>query len=340
MVSLKDIAEKCGVSAATVSKALNDQKDIGEKTKAKIKKIAEEMGYHPNSAARALKTKRSYNIGVLFQDDAYRGLTHEYFSGVLDGIMVEAESLGYDITFINTHSQKQQMSYLEHSIYRNFDGVVIVCVDFNNPSVQELMNNNKIPVVTIDYLHQNCTAVSSNNVKGIEELVHYIYEKGHRKIAYIHGQNYSFVTKERLAGFYRATEELGLDIPDEYVLEAKYLETKETAKQTKELLKLKNRPTCIIYPDDTSLIGGLNVINDEGLHIPDDISVAGYDGTKISQMLQPRLTTIHQNVDQIGKTAADHLIAKIEKPKTALIERVVIDGELLTGKSVGELLES
>lgn len=191
MVSLKDIAQKCGVSAATVSKALNNQKDIGEETKARIKKVAKEMGYLPNSAARALKTKRSYNIGVLFQDDARSGLTHEYFSGVLDGIMVEAESQGYDITFINTHSEKRQMSYLEHSRYRNFDGVVIVCVDFNNPGVQQLMNNNRIPVVTIDYLHQNCTAVSSNNVNGMEELVRYIYGKGHRKIAYIHGQDYS-----------------------------------------------------------------------------------------------------------------------------------------------------
>lgn len=339
MVSLKDIAQKCGVSAATVSKALNNQKDIGEETKERIKKVAKEMGYLPNSAARALKTKRSYNIGVLFQDDARSGLTHEYFSGVLDGIMVEAESLGYDITFINTHSEKRQMSYLEHSRYRNFDGVVIVCVDFNNPGVQQLMNNNRIPVVTIDYLHQNCTAVSSNNVNGMEELVRYIYGKGHRKIAYIHGQDYSFVTKERLASFYRMMEELHIEVPEDYVQKANYLETKATAEQTKKLLELKDRPTCIIYPDDTSLIGGLNVINSKGLRIPEDISVAGYDGTKISQMLRPRLTTIHQNTAKIGKAAADHLIAQIEKPKTALIERVVIDGELLTGESVGEVPE-
>lgn len=338
MVSLKDIAQKCGVSAATVSKALNNQKDVGEETKAKIKKTAEEMGYLPNSAARALKTKRSYNIGVLFQDAARSGLTHEYFSGVLDGIMVEAERRGYDITFINTHSEKRQMSYLEHCRYRNFDGVVIVCVDdFNNPTVQQLMNNSKIPVITVDYFHQNCTAVSSNNVKGMEELVHYIYEQGHRKIAYIHGQNYSYVTKERLASFYRVMEELGIEVQEEYIKEAKYLETKNTAEQTRELLKLKNRPTCIIYPDDTSLIGGLNVINSAGLRIPDDISVAGYDGTKISQLLRPKLTTIHQNTAQIGKEAADHLISQIEKPKTALVERVVIDGELLIGESVGKI---
>ena len=85
MVSLKTIAEKCGVSTATVSKALNDQKDIGEETKNRIKQTAEAMGYFPNAAARSLKTKRSYNIGVLFEEEAGSGLTHEYFSGVLNG---------------------------------------------------------------------------------------------------------------------------------------------------------------------------------------------------------------------------------------------------------------
>ena len=86
MVSLKTIAEKCGVSTATVSKALNDQRDISEETKSRVRKTAEALGYFPNAAARALKTNRSYNIGVLFEEEAGSGLTHEYFSGVLNGL--------------------------------------------------------------------------------------------------------------------------------------------------------------------------------------------------------------------------------------------------------------
>ena len=86
MVSLKTIAEKCGVSTATVSKALNDQRDISEETKSRVRKTAEALGYFPNAAARALKTNRSYNIGVLFEEEAGSGLTHEYFSGVLNRI--------------------------------------------------------------------------------------------------------------------------------------------------------------------------------------------------------------------------------------------------------------
>ena len=97
MVSLKTIAKQCGVSTATVSKALNDQKDISEETKIRVRETAEQLGYFPNAAARALKTNRSYNIGVLFEEEAGSGLTHEYFSGVLNGFKTQAEKMGYDI---------------------------------------------------------------------------------------------------------------------------------------------------------------------------------------------------------------------------------------------------
>lgn len=112
MVSLKDIAKECGVSTATVSKALNGQHDIGEETKARVRETAERMGYFPNAAARALKTNRSYNVGVLFQEEAGSGLTHEYFSGVLNGIKVQVEKMGYDVTFINNSYGVKKTSFL------------------------------------------------------------------------------------------------------------------------------------------------------------------------------------------------------------------------------------
>jgi LacI family transcriptional regulator len=337
MISLKDIAEECGVSISTVSKVLNNQKDVGAETQKRVKRAAKEMGYFPNSAARALKTRRSYNLGILFKDEGGSGLTHEYFSGVLDGIMMQAGILGYDITFINNHQHKRRMSYYEHCCYRNFDGVVVACEDFRNPEVTELLSNNQIPVLTIDYLHQNCSTVSSDNVKGMADLVSHIYENGHRKIAYVHGQTTSYVTRDRLASFHLTMRKLGMDIPEGYIQEAAYSETKDTARHTEALLQLRERPTCIIYPDDMALIGGWNVIHQAGLRIPEDISVAGYDGSKMSQLISPKLTTVQQDTAVIGKTAASILIDRIEKPKTSLIERVVIPGNLLPGDSVGRI---
>lgn len=126
MVSMKDISAACGVSIATVSKALNDHKDIGKETKEHIRQVAKEMGYSPNSAAKALKTNCTRNLGVLFVDDAHSGLKHDYFAYVLDSFKRASEEKGYDITFINSnHFDSNPMTYLEHSRYRGFDGVMI-----------------------------------------------------------------------------------------------------------------------------------------------------------------------------------------------------------------------
>ena len=336
MVSMKDIAGVCKVSVATVSKALNDHKDIGEDTKARIREVAKEMGYFPNSVARALKTNRTYNLGVLFVDEAQSGLTHNYFSHVLDSFKVTAEEKGYDITFLNCNKErKNRMSYLEHSRYRGFDGVVIACVDFTDPEVVDLINSD-LPVVTIDHVFNNRSAVVSDNVNGVRDLLTYIYGKGHRKVAYIHGAD-SAVTRDRLACFYKMAEEWEIEVPDEYILEASYRDVKRAAELTNYLLDLKNPPTCILYPDDFSAYGGINTINSRNLSIPEDVSVAGYDGITLAKLIEPNLATINQNTNKIGSMAAEKLISLIEKPKSTLIEREVVAGELLPGKSVKDL---
>ncbi len=170
MVSLKDIASACGVSVATVSKALNDHNDVSTETKKRIRKRAEELGYMPNSAAKALKTNRTYNLGILFVDEAQSGLTHDYYAALLDSFKREAEARGYDLTFINSNkSRVNRMSYLAHARYRGFDGVCIACVDFDDPDVIELVRSN-IPIVTIDHVFDNRMVVLSDNVRGMKDL--------------------------------------------------------------------------------------------------------------------------------------------------------------------------
>ena len=336
MVSMKQIAEACGVSIASVSKALHDHKDIGESTKARIRKTAEELGYYPNAAARTLKTNRSYNIGVLFADAANSGLTHDYFSQVLDSFKRTVEEKGYDITFINNKG-RNHLSYLEHCRYRGFDGVMIACVDFYDPQVIELVRSN-LPLVTIDHVFNNRISVMSDNVGGMQQLLERVYVKGHRKIAYIHGAD-SAVTRERLTSFYHTAEKLGLEVPDEYIKEAPYRDSWGTGERTRELLALKNPPTCILYPDDFASLGGLNAIAELGLRVPEDISVAGYDGIRISRHLSPKLTTLKQDTKSIGSKAGEKLISLIEHPKSTLIEQIVIKGEVYEGGTVGQIIK-
>ena len=333
MVSMKDIAQRCGVSVATVSKALNGQPDIGEETRARICAVAEEMGYMTNSVARALKTNRTYNLGVLFVDERRSGLAHEYFSSLLESFKVEAERHGYDITFINHNVGGRTTSYLQHCLYRGVDGVIIACVDFTTPQVRELVESS-LPIVTIDHVFDNRLAVVSANVSGVDALVRYVYKKGHRKIAFLHGEN-TTVTRNRLTGFYRACEELGLEIPEEYVRPCIYHDPERCAQQTRELMALPDRPTCIIFPDDYSYIGGMNVLKEMGLRIPEDISAVGYDGIQLAKVL--RLTTYSQNTQELGRIAAERLISLIERPKTTLVDRILVPGSLLEGASVKEI---
>ena len=333
MVSLKDISAVCKVSVATVSKALNDQSDIGEETKKRVRRAAKEMGYFPNSAAIALKTNRSNNIGVLFVDEAMSGLTHDYFAYVLDSFKRTAEAKGYDITFINCSKNKEnRLSYLEHSRSRGFDGVVIACIDFGDPEVIELVESD-IPVVTIDHVFDNKKAVVSDNANGMRDLLQFVYSKGHRNIAYIHGAP-SSVTQKRLEAFVRVAQELKLSVKEDYIKEASYRNTAESYEMTVQLLDMDEPPTCIFYPDDFASFGGIKAINERGMSIPEDISIVGYDGIRVGRQITPQLTTLIQDTEKIGTEAAKSLLNMIEGVEIEF-EKVVITGRLYEGGTVG-----
>ena len=331
MVSIKDIAKKCNVSVATVSKALNDQSDISEATKEKIRKVARKMGYTTNVSARALKTKRTYNLGILFADDR-AGLSHEYFSMILESFQREAEKYGYDITFINHAIAGKKTTYLRHVEYRLLDGIVIMTADFKDPEIIELCSS-KIPVVTIDYVIGNCAAVLSDNNQGMEDIVRYAYSMGHRKIAYIFGDS-TDVTNNRVSSFMRTCRLLDIDVPNEYLVKGSYHDIKDCRDKTASLLDLKDPPTLIIFPDDYSYIGGMEAINARGMSVPNDVSAVGYDGINMAKIMN--VTTYEQDTEALGSMAVRKLLQMINQPELPP-EHVIISGQMLEGSTVKRL---
>lgn len=337
MASIKEIAKLCGVSVATVSKALNDKEDISEETKQHIKEVAKEMGYVPQYYARAIRLNRSFNLGVLCVDEAQSGLTHDYFAHILNSFKVTAEARGYDITFINCDKHnKKKKTYLEHCRYRGLDGVVIACINFDNKEVLELVDSD-VPIVSIDHSYQNCTSVVSNNTEGMRDLIEYIISMGHTKIAYISGDN-SAVTRQRLESYFNTMLKHGLPVPKEYQVSSKYRNMALARKYTKQLMELPDPPTCIIYPDDFSALGGIEQLHDMEKVIGEDISVAGYDDLMIAGQLKPRLTTVHQDTEQIGKRAAESLIHLIESGAEGEVERLTVESRLEKGQSIQRLI--
>ena len=306
MVSIKDVSVACGVSVATVSKALNNHHDIGEETKERVRETARRIGYVPNFASKVLKTNRTYNIGVLFSGKSGNDLTHDHYATVLNSLKCCAEEKGYDITFVskngNLSAWDHRMTYLEHCKYRRFDGVAVLCTDFHDPEIQELVESD-LSVVTFDHVFNDRSAVVSDTVKGISDLVRYAFEMGHRRIAYIHGEE-SAETKGRVSSFYRTCKELGIEVPPEYVREAAYRDTTKTYLETEALLKCRICPTCILFPDDFAYIGGFNAITLAGKRVPEDISTIGYDGIEIGKYLEPALATLKQDSELLGRRLA------------------------------------
>ncbi len=335
MATIRDISLKCNVSVSTVSKVLNGYREIGEETTKAVLKAANELGYVPNSYARQLKLKKSYNIGVLFDTLSVYGLKNEYFAHILAALRENVSVRGYDITFIENNIGNRKMTYLEHCKYRNFDGVCIVCADFTNPEVLEVVNS-EFPVVTIDHSFNEAISIISDNTGGMRQLMEYIVSRGHKKIAYIHG-NKSSVTHNRMVAFNQVLAENKIQIPEYYFCEGEYRLADTAEEYAYRLLDLPDRPTCIVASDDYAALGVIKAIKRRGLKFPEEISVAGYDGISISQALEPKLTTVKQNTDRIGEEAAKKLISLMESPMTTALNHVILKAELLVGDSVSNL---
>lgn len=281
---------------------------------------------------------RSYSLGILFDDEANNGLTHDFFAAVLNGFKKEAESKGYDITFINTRKDiPNRKPYLDRILERNIEGVGIICTDIKDSEVLKVVGSD-IPVVTIDEPLDGVISVLSDNAQGIKNLVYYISGMGHTKIAFIHG-NMNSVTQIRLQNFREACNKLGIDIPEDYIRQSYFRDLNKTAFETEALLRLPDPPTCIIFPDDYAAIGGINIIKAYGLVIPDDISVAAYDGIDIPSRYDPQITTIKQDMDGMGKIAAEKLIKLIDSPEEITdFSDVLVETKLVEGHTIKQML--
>ena len=327
MVRLKDIAEVCGVSVATVSRALNGLTNENRERTAFICQTARDMGYYPNAAARTLKTSRSNNLGILYEDR----MNHEYFSSLFDELRREADAHGYDLTFLG-QSGFSESNYYEHARQRNLDGVIVVQADYDAAGIIRLATSS-IPTVIIDHTYDGCDCVTSDNRSSMDQIVRHVYARGHRRISFIQGEK-GAVSRERLAGFYKACAELGIRVPVEYVREGHFHDPAGCTAFIRELLQMDEKPTCVLCPDDYSCLGALWLLESQGLRVPADISLVGYDGIRMSQMMTPRLTTYCQDTVQIAREVFTLIIDAIENPETHIPKQITVTGMLMEGETV------
>ena len=329
-VTIRDLAQHVGISMAAVSKALNGYSDVSESTRQAVIEAARELNYTPNVHARALKSKRSYNLGVLFSDDSQSGLTHPFFSVVLESFKKEAEQSGYDITFIGHRYGQGKLTYLDHCRSRELDGVCVANTDFSVDEIQMLIQS-ELPLVTIDNPFPGRGCVLADNAGGMAQLTDYVIDRGHRRIAYIHGPS-SAVTDLRVRTFLETARQRGVEVPPEYLAQCAYNDPQSCFEATARMLGLPERPTCILVSDDFSSSGACLAARSAGLRVPEDLSVAGYDGIGYLKNYYPRLTTVDQDADRIGESAARMLISLIDG---APPENLTVPAWLIPGETVG-----
>lgn len=340
MVTIKDISKKSGVSIATVSKALNDYPDISDKTKKYIIRTANEMGYVPNSSARSLKTHHSYTIGIIFEEITNYGLQHPLFSKILESYKKVVESKGYDIMFLAKSMGKQQGSYLQHSMRKQVDGILVLCEDFNSEEMIELYQS-KIPTVIIDYVvPTNAITVTSNNNQGMEQGVKYLAEKGHTKIAHIYGDPNTYIGGQRKYAFEMSMKKYHLDLRDSFMVSGEFFSKEDGYRAMQKILNKKEQPTAIFCASDMVAIGAIQAIKDAGKRVPEDYSIVGFDGIDLGQMVTPRLTTIRQDARKMGEIAARKTLQYIDHPNSMHKNDIItVDTYLINGDSTSLLKE-
>ena len=288
MVRLKDIARHAGVAVMTVSKALRDAPDVSAATKARIKALAQQMGYIPNSFAQSLRSRSSRIFGLVIPS-----ITNPIYSRIVFAIEDRAHELGYDILLVHTHNLPEREEYgIRRLLSRRVDGLFISPVyryEAEARIYQELLGR-QTPVILLGTPAPFCKSFVSIEIE--EQIASYSVTKhllnlGHKRIAYLTGPAVAPWAHERFGGFRRALREAGLDVDDRLVFQAGST-IEDGTKAALQMINEHCRATAVQAVNDLVAVGCAETLMAQGMKIPDDISVAGFGNVMVAENLRCR----------------------------------------------------
>ncbi len=305
---LAAVAALAKVSIATVSRALNQVSTVDPKLKKRVLKAANELGYVPNTQARALVSGRSYLLGILISD-----ITNPFFPELIDGFEKKAVELGYEVLIGSANDDFRQIdSCVQRMLQRKVDGVAIMTFGMEEPLIERLAAKG-IPMTFIDEAPSETSAISIkiDYDAGINEAVQHLAVLGHRRIAFISGSSSIHSARERRTSFLRATKSIGLIPAPTHLVESDHT-VEGGIRATEVLLSSADRPTAIVCSNDLTALGVMHAAFANGLRIPDDLSLIGFDDISISRHLLPPLTTVHLSRTELASVAIESLRDRIE----------------------------
>lgn len=328
MATIKDISRLTGFSVTTVSRALNGYSDVSDNTRKLIKDAAETLSYSPNGLARGLVMKKTKTLGLLVSGMTYKNIDNNFVFEVLCGINDSAATSDYDLILFSTNTAKQKMkTYTQLCRERKVDGVILQGVKTDDPYLQEVLDSD-IPCVLIDIPVQSeyVGYVSTNHKESAQMAVEHLIGLGHQQIGMMNGYPEAFVSKERYEGFREALRNADLSCKPEWVSNGKFTE-EEAQVQAIELLQAHPEITAIFCASDTMALGVIKAAKELGLFVPEQLSVVGFDDIPTAAYFQPPLTTIGQNMYQLGYEAANLLMGMLkseESPKFNILQNEFI----------------
>jgi LacI family transcriptional regulator len=329
MPTIKDVAKKAGVSYATVSRALNNHPEINEETRKKIVKISSEMGYQPNAIAQGLVKKETKTIGLLIPD-----ITNPFFPEVARGVEDAANMEGYSVFLCNTNwSEEQEERYLEVLMQKQVDGIIIGPSSERTSHIKKVFHLGIKPAVFISRIdYSNSTSILIDNINGARIAVEHLINKGHQKIAFIGGLKDAYSNQDRLLGYKNALEVNGIPINQEYILNGDF-KRESGHHTTQKVLQANPRPTAIFAANDMLALGAIQAIKEEGLAIPGDISVVGFDDIGFAALPEIQLTTIAQPKYDMGRLAFLTLLDQMKGGDGVINKRILLNPELIVRKT-------
>lgn len=329
-VTLMDVARASGVSDATVSRVLNGYEFVRESTRNRVMETVENLGYVANLQARSLAGGRSRIIGLLVP-----GLDNGYIGEIIRGVDQELASASYDLMMYTTHRSRGKESIYVNAIANGLTDVLLLVVPLVPAVYLDALRKQNFPYVLIDQSDtaDRSSVVDATNWQGAFEATRYLIELGHQRIVFITGLMELSSASERLEGYKAALADYNLPFQDELIVEGDYWQVTAYEAITR-FLKQCPAPTAVFASNDLSAFGAMEAIRDRGLRIPEDISIIGFDDIPQSSIVYPKLTTVRQPLEQMGRVAAKLLLEHIENPERPP-RRVTLATQLVVRDSCG-----
>ncbi|WP_127498775.1 LacI family DNA-binding transcriptional regulator [Paenibacillus glycanilyticus] len=314
MVTIKDIAKAAGVSPSTVSRVVSNHPRISKETSAKVKKIMEEMGYHPNVMAKSLVSKTTKTLAIMLPRPAEELFQDFFFGELLRGILTHSTRAGYDMLLTTATSAHDETETISRLVFgRRVDGVILLSARVNDPLIRYL-NEQDFPSILIGRAgeeYSRVMTVNNDNIQAAYDATQHLIKQGHSRIGFVSGPTNLTVSNDRMEGYKKAMREAGLPMQSEWIVEGEFLQ-ESGFRAMSFIMGLPERPTGLVVIDDVVAFGVLRGLTEIGYKVPDDISLVSFNNIALSELATPPISSVDIGTYQLGYTASQLLIRQIQ----------------------------